>query len=74
MPTPLGPIVLDWQDTGRFTLSLSLPEGMKARVELPARGRSGTVTVNGEPAAATRDGRYWVLAQEVTGEVTLAVE
>ena len=32
VPTPLGPIVIAWDNSERFTLSLALPEGMKAKV------------------------------------------
>jgi alpha-L-rhamnosidase len=34
--TPLGIISVDWKkENGRFTLALSLPEGMSAKVILP---------------------------------------
>jgi alpha-L-rhamnosidase len=40
IPTPLGPIMIDWKASDSFLLSLTLPKGMGARVELPAKESS----------------------------------
>jgi hypothetical protein len=62
-----------WTDDETFRFRLSLPAGMAARVELPARSETGRVLSGGKPIAARRvDGR-WVLEMDVTGTVELEV-
>lgn len=74
VPTPRGAILIDWKNGVDFTLSLDLPVGMTARIDLPVSGDSGVVYVNGKKAAAKLiDGR-WVLADEVTGKVRIEVK
>jgi hypothetical protein len=72
LPTPRGPILIDWKRGAAFTLSLTLPEGTTARVELPVAGDAGQVYANGKRVAATRKGDRWGVEQ-VTGTVTLEV-
>ena len=36
IPTPLGPIDVGWENGNSFQMNLSLPDGMTAKLELPA--------------------------------------
>ncbi|NBP79459.1 hypothetical protein EBU58_01805, partial [bacterium] len=74
VPTPRGPIAIDWNNEEAFRLSLTLPEGMTGNVELPATDGSRGVTANGEPIAATRQGDRWIVTEPVSGSVTLQVK
>ena len=74
IPTPRGPVFIDWNNGDTFTLALTLPPGMNAKVELPARHASGIVLVDGERIDATRSGDYWVLPGEFSGTVLLEVK
>jgi alpha-L-rhamnosidase len=73
IPTPLGPVLVDWKNDSAFTLKLALPNGMSAAVELPAGEASQGVFGNGKALAARRIGSRWVLESEVSGTVTLEV-
>ena len=73
VPTPRGPILIDWTNGDAFKLSLNLPAGMPARVSLPA-GKAGTsVFVNGSQVKAERRNDRWILADTVSGTVELEV-
>ena len=67
VPTPLGTVLVDWKRTKSFSLSLRLPQGMSARVELPAEGSRSQVFVNGKRALASRRDSWWVLEQSISG-------
>jgi alpha-L-rhamnosidase len=73
VPTPHGPIFIEWKKSDTFSLSLALPEGMGARVELPILGTSSAVFCDERPVKATRAGNRWVLDQEVAGSETFEV-
>jgi hypothetical protein len=74
VPTPLGPVLVRWENGGHFKLSLTLPSGMSALVRLPAGEKSGGVLIGGKPVAAHRDGAWWTLDQEVTGTVVIETQ
>jgi len=69
VPTPSGPIVIDWKKEGTFTLSVTLPEGMRARVELPVMDPTGGVYIAGAPVNALRSGDRWVLEVNETAVI-----
>ena len=74
VPTPRGPILVRWENGKAFRLSLTLPPGMSAQVQLPADKDSKGVVVGGKSVAAHRDGQWWTLDQDVTGEVSIEVQ
>lgn len=67
VPTPRGPITIRWSNGATFRLSLVLPTGLSARIEVPAAPNATRVLLNGHRAAARRDGAWWILEQDVTG-------
>ena len=74
VPTPRGPILIDWRIGDGFVLDLTLPEGMGAMVDVPAAVGSKEVWVNGVKAdAAIKDGR-WFLMNEVSGKLRIEVK
>jgi hypothetical protein len=73
VPTPHGPILLGWENGSQFRLSLTLPPGVTARVELPAGGKSQDVSLDGQPVEATRAGSRWRIAAPVSGSAVLEV-
>ncbi len=73
VPTPRGKIAIDWQNTPAFRMTLRLPDGMLATVELPAAEGSQGVWVNGVSEPATREGNFWRLNRDVSGNLTAEV-
>jgi hypothetical protein len=71
IPTPLGPVLVQWENGKAFKLSATLPPGMSAQVRIPAADDSKGVSVNGRPARARREGRWWSLEEEITGTVAI---
>ena len=73
IPTPLGPVLVDWKNGQSFTLSLTLPKDMTARVELPATEKSTGVFAGARQVAAQKKNSRWILDEPVSGKVTLEV-
>lgn len=71
IPTARGPLTVSWKRESSFHLTVELPPGTSARVELPVSGSSGTVLLNQKAVPARRSGNRWVLEQEITGKATL---
>jgi hypothetical protein len=74
VPTPLGPIAIRWENGDTFKLTLELPTGMSAQVQLPADKDSKGVSLSGQPVSAHRDGMWWILDKDVIGMATLEVK
>ena len=74
IPTPRGPVTVDWNNESSFRIDLDLPEGMTARLELPAHPNSKGVAINGRPVAAKRVGARWLVNAEVSGRLSAEVE
>ena len=74
VPTPRGPISIDWENESTFVLSLVLPDGMTAQVDLPATDGATGVFVDGVSVAATKTGDRWRVNDEVSGSVSLEVK
>jgi hypothetical protein len=74
VPTPRGPIQVDWERSGAtFRISIRLPDGMPARVELPAIEGASGVFRDGAKVPAERANGRWVLKEAITGGATLEV-
>lgn len=73
IPTPNGPILVEWQNDTGFRLSIKLPDGMTAKIELPASANSRGVFISERPVPARRAGSRWLLEDDISGTVTLDV-
>jgi hypothetical protein len=71
MPTPRGELSVNWRRDKNFTLTLTLPAGMTAKVELPALEGSSGVWVDGAPVKTHREEQWWVLEKDLSGTVTI---
>jgi len=71
MPTPRGDLSVRWKEENNFTLTLTLPAGMTAKVELPALDGLSQVWVGGAPVKAHREGQWWTLEEDLSGTVTI---
>ncbi len=71
MPTPRGELSVRWKRQKNFTLALTLPAGMTAKVELPALEGSSEVWVDGVLVNAHREGRWWTLEKDLAGTITI---
>jgi alpha-L-rhamnosidase len=71
MPTPRGELSVGWKRDKNFTLTLTLPPGMTAKVALPALEGSTEVRVGGIPVKAYRKGQWWTLEKDLSGTVTV---
>lgn len=78
VPTPQGPITVDWRRDRSFQLELTLPASIQARIELPApEGSTRVRRIDGPtpvPIEAHRDGDRWVLDRALGGTLVLEVE
>jgi hypothetical protein len=73
IPTPRGPIQVGWTNDAGFRLTITLPPGVSARVELPAPAGSRGVLDGRTPVRARRVASRWLLDADVSGSVTLEV-
>jgi alpha-L-rhamnosidase len=71
MPTPRGELSVSWSREKNFTLTLTLPTGMTAKVELPAQEGSSGVWVDGARVEAHREGQWWTLEKDLSGTATI---
>lgn len=74
VPTPRGPIEINYQASNTYNLTLSLPSGVSAQVQLPAEGPLQKIKLNGKPASAHRSGERWILDEDVTGTNIIKLE
>lgn len=74
VPTPRGPIHIEWKDGESFTLKATLPEGVSAAVDLPAGDRRGSLRVNGKPAPSHRDGDRLVIDEPLEGDLVVELK
>ncbi len=74
IPTPRGPILIDWKNAATFSLTLTVPAGMTAQVELPAPAASRGVFSGTKEIPAKRSGNHWLLTAGVTGTATFEVK
>jgi hypothetical protein len=71
VPTPRGEIAAGWRQGKSFALTLALPPGVMAKVELPASPGSRGVWIEGRKVEAHRDGPRWILENDVSGKIGL---
>jgi alpha-L-rhamnosidase len=71
MPTPHGELSMSWRREKSFILSITMPPGMTAQVELPALEGSSEVWVGRAPVRAHREGQWWNLEEDLSGTVTI---
>jgi len=74
VPTPRGPIMIDWKNGETFQVSITLPDGLSAEVELPGNDISSGVYVNGKQIQAERDGSRWRLIEGVSGAAAIELK
>jgi len=74
IPTPRGPIMIAWKNAATFSIAVTIPAGIAARLELPASAASTGVFSNGEKIPATRSGDTWILRTAVSGTHTFEVK
>lgn len=74
IPTPRGPITVDWKTGSTFNLNLTLPAGTTAQLDLPAPTNSTGVTIAGQPVAAKRTGNRWLVETPVSGSLQVVVQ
>ncbi len=74
VPTPRGPILVDWKNSSGFVLDIELPEGMSAKVDVPAAAGSKGVFVNGGKAGAEAEDGRWILKGEISGKAKIEVK
>lgn len=77
VPTPHGPILIEWRRQPRFRLHLNLPTGIAAHISLPAPHDSSGVfrldTPKPTRLTSRRQGDRWVPLQDLVGSTTLEV-
>jgi hypothetical protein len=74
VPTPRGPILIDWRRDTTFQIQITLPDGVVARVELPAGASSRAVFVDGQRVDAVRQGARWILPADISGTAKIEVK
>ena len=74
VPTPRGPIIVGWENRNSFQMNLNLPDGVTARLELPASPSSTGVFINGLSVTAKRAGSRWLVNDDVSGAVSAVVK
>ncbi|MEM6778357.1 MAG: family 78 glycoside hydrolase catalytic domain [Planctomycetota bacterium] len=62
-----------WTNQGRFSMELSLPDGVVADLNLPASEESVGVQINGDMVSAERLGGRWIVNEPVQGQCSILV-
>lgn len=73
VPTPRGKILVDWQNTATFRMTLRVPGGVLATLMLPAADGSKGVWIDGRSEPAILEGASWRVSREVSGSLTAEV-
>ncbi len=73
VPTPHGPISVDWKQQDSFSMKLKLPDGMTASVQVPTVPGAERILVNGQQVEAVLDSGFWLLSKDLAGEVEIEV-
>ena len=73
LPTPRGSVSVHWTQGDVFQLTVELPDGVSAQVELPAAPDSTGVWQGGQAVQAERVSGFWILADPVSGRAEFEV-
>mgnify|MGYP002621451339 CR=1 FL=1 len=73
VPTPLGPVSMDWNQQDNFKMQLKLPDDMSASVHVPTFPGAEGVFVNGQLVQADLDNGYWLLEEDLVGDTLIEV-
>lgn len=73
VPTPHGPVSIEWSDSESFQMTLELPEDMRASVQVPSTPGASRVLVNGVKADAKLEKGYWLLTGDIKGTAKIEV-
>jgi hypothetical protein len=65
---------VSWKNNSTFEISINLPDGVSAQVELPAKAGSSGVFQGTAPVAAHRVGARWRLDREISGKTVFEVK
>jgi alpha-L-rhamnosidase len=71
VPTPRGDISVAWKMEKSFAMTLALPSGVTAKVELLAFPGSRGVWIGGGNVPAHHEGQWWKLANDVSGTLNI---
>ena len=71
VPTPRGEIAVAWRMEKSFTMTLALPSGVTAKVELPAFPSSRGVWIGTKNVPAHREGQRWKLENDISGTINI---
>ena len=74
IPTPHGPITIDWSQDKTFKAAIKLPDKVQATVDLPASALSSRVLVDGKQVKAERRADRWFLTDSLSGSVNIEVK
>ncbi len=74
VPTPRGAITVDWKKGATFQISVSLPEGMSAKVDLPAPTGSTGVFIGAKKVDAALENSRWVIKDAISGTSQIEVK
>lgn len=74
VPSPHGPIRIDWTRDETFRLRVTTPDGVAAAVRVPVFSPKAEVRVDGEPVAVWRENDEWVLPHDLVGEHTIEAD
>ena len=73
LPTPRGSVSVHWTQGDVFQLTVELPDGVSAQVELPAAPDSTGVWQGGQAVQAERVSGFWILPDPVSGRAEFEV-
>jgi hypothetical protein len=71
VPTPRGELSVGWKQDKKFSLTITVPAGMTAKVLLPALYGSSEVRIGSVPVMAHREGRWWILDKDMSGTISI---
>ncbi len=74
VPTPQGPIEVSWKLGASLNVSITLPDGVSAALNLPATEGSVGVFVDGEPVNTKKIAGRWVVEAPIEGSVSVVVK